>query len=255
MQRKRDLFNAVILIYAYRDLLPAECRLETRAPWGGAAGDNLVPVPPAGTVNKTRRIAPETMDALLAWSLRMLEDIGPDIIAARQAWQQLRQCAHPSQEGFAGLSQRQRLAVLLSGTAKSGGALPGKHDAEGQLVLDEHHLCRLLGVQPSLRMLRSGLQRRMIAESGLPLTEGCPVGAPVSCGRVPVRGLPGWIGRAPCRAWAGAGRRARPASRRCWAAWTGAILRHLCAAVRRPAASRAAAAAAPGSAIHPGLDP
>jgi integrase len=178
--RKRDLLNTVVLIHAYRDLLPAECRLGTRSPWRGAEGENLIPVPPSGRVNKTRRIAPETMEPLLAWSLRMLEDIGPDIAAACRAWQQIRQCSHPSQEGFTGLSQRQRLAVLLARTAESGGVLPGKRDAAGRLVPDEHWLCRLLGAPPGVQALKSGLQRRMATGSGLPLAEGCPLGTPVT---------------------------------------------------------------------------
>jgi integrase len=176
--RKRNLLNTVVLMHAYRDLLPAECRLGTRSPWRGAAGENLIPRPPQGSVNKTRPIAPETMEALLAWSLRMLEDIGPDIAAAHQAWRQLRQCAHPSQEGFSRLSQRQRLSALLSATARSGGALPGKRDDSGQLVPDEYYLCRLLGVRAG--NLTSGPQRRMAAESGLPLAEGCRLGIPVT---------------------------------------------------------------------------
>lgn len=178
--RKRDLLNTVVLIHAYRDLLPAECRLGTRSPWRGAEGEELVPVPRAGLVNKTRRIAPGTMEPLLAWSLRMLEDIGPDIAAACLAWQQLRQCSHPSQEGFTGLSQRQRLAVFLARTAESGRALPGRRDAAGRLVPDESRLCRLLGIPPRVQTLKSGLQRRMVAESGLPLAEGCPLGTPVT---------------------------------------------------------------------------
>jgi integrase len=110
----------------------------------------------------------------------MLEDIGPDIAAACRAWQQMRQCSHPSQEGFTGLSQRQRLAALLARTAGSGGALPGKRNAAGELVPDEHGLCLLLGVSPGIQSLKSGLQRRMVAESGLPLSDGCPLGTPVT---------------------------------------------------------------------------
>lgn len=52
-ERKRDLLNVVILVHAYRDLLPAECRIGPRPPWNGATGENLVPVTSQGTVNKT----------------------------------------------------------------------------------------------------------------------------------------------------------------------------------------------------------
>lgn len=198
-KRKRDLLNAVVLMHAYRDLLPGECRLGTSSPWRGAAGENLVEVPSPGRVNKTRRIAPETMEPLLAWSLRMMEDIGPDIAAACQVWQQVRQCAHPLQEGFAGLPQRQRLTLLLARIAESGGSLPGKRDPAGNLVPDEHWLCRLLNAPPLVQQLTSGLQRRMVAESGLPLSEGLPLGTPVT-GKIdgrPWRGRPITAGELP----------------------------------------------------------
>lgn len=171
--RKRHLLNTVVLAHAYRDLLPESCRMATHAPWGGASGDTLVVVPPTPKVNKTPRIASETMDALLGWSLRMLEDIGPDIAGAWRTYQQLRQGAHPSQTEFTGVPIRQRLAMFLAAARRNGAALPGKRDTDGRVVLDERHLCRLLGLDTSYRSLRSARQRRMVAETGLPLADGC----------------------------------------------------------------------------------
>ncbi|MFC9833712.1 hypothetical protein ACFVKB_07810 [Rhodococcus sp. NPDC127530] len=169
--RKRQLLNTIVLVHAYRDLLPEPCQLATSAPWGGASGDNLVKLPRAPRVNKTPRIAAETMEALLAWSLRMVENIGPDIVDAWRNHQQILQGSHPSQARFVGLPIRQRLAVFLSDGVREGTALPGKHRSDGELKLDESHLCRLLGLNPSYERLSSDRQRRMVAESGLPLTE------------------------------------------------------------------------------------
>ncbi|PBC51856.1 integrase [Rhodococcus sp. ACS1] len=169
--RKRQLLNTVVLVHAYRDLLPQPCRLATSAPWGGASGDNLVKVPRAPRVNKTPRIAAETMEALLAWSLRMLEDIGPDIADAWRTYQQLQQSSHPSQARFVGLPIRQRLAKFLADAAREGTALPGKRRPDGVLALDEQTLLRLMGLGFSYHRLSSARQREMVAESGLPLTE------------------------------------------------------------------------------------
>lgn len=65
-------------------------------------------------VNKTPRIDPATMDALLAWAMRIVEDIGPDIRDAWIAYRQLHDGTHPSQERYDGLLMRDRVAVFLS---------------------------------------------------------------------------------------------------------------------------------------------
>jgi integrase len=171
--RKRHMLATVVLVHAYRDLLPPSCRLGTNSPWDGAAGDALFAVPPVtARVNRTPRIAPATMEALLGWSLLMLENIGPDIVEASRTWRRLRAGVHPSQRGFAGLPIRERLALFLARARREGTALPGKPGKDGRPVLDEHVLCRLLGLDSSYGALRSQLQRSMAAEAGLPLDDG-----------------------------------------------------------------------------------
>ncbi|MFI6357357.1 hypothetical protein ACIBJF_33035 [Streptomyces sp. NPDC050743] len=181
-QRKRALQGAVLLLHSYRDLLPAPCRMATADPWRGARDDALVVVPGPGRVNKTPRIALAMMEALLAWSLRMLEDIGPDVAEARRVWQGLRAGEYRSQAGFDGLPIRDRLARFLA-AAGADAVLPGRRGADGGLVLDEYALCRLLGLDSSHGKLRSDLQRRMAAASGLPIADGCPLPAPIT-GRI-----------------------------------------------------------------------
>lgn len=61
--------------------------------------------------------------------------------------------------------------MLLADTPRPGGALPGKRDDAGKLAPDEFYLSRLLGTTAG--QLTSEPQRRMVAEAGLPLTEGC----------------------------------------------------------------------------------
>lgn len=178
--RKRALLNTVVLVHAYHALLPEQCQLATAAPWNGAAGDNLVKLPRTPKVNKTPRIAAETMEALLAWSLRMVEDIGPDIGPAWRTHQQLQQGSHPSQARFVGLPIRQRLAMFLADATREGTPLPGTRRPDGGLKLDEYHLCRLLGLDLSYHRLSSARQHRMVAESGLSLTEGLSHGTAIT---------------------------------------------------------------------------
>lgn len=81
--RKASLLGSVRTMWVFREHVPQECRLATVEPWGGASAHGLAGQAPPGRENKTPRIAPATMESLLAWSLRMLEVIGPDI---RDAW-------------------------------------------------------------------------------------------------------------------------------------------------------------------------
>lgn len=197
-RRKREPLGSVILLHSYRDLLPGPCRMATADPWGGARGDALVVVPAPGRVNKTPRIASATMEALLAWSLRMLEDSGPDVAEALRTWHELRAGEHPDQSGFAGLPIRDRLARFLA-AAGPDTVLPGRRAADGRLVLDEHVPCRLLGLDSTYGALRSGPQRRMVAASGLPIADGCPLQVPIA-GRIdgrPWREIPITTGELP----------------------------------------------------------
>jgi hypothetical protein len=70
------------------------------SPWDGASGHRLASAPAPGRVNKTPRIAPATMEPLLAWALRVVEDIGPDIRDAWIGYRQLHDGTHPSHQQF-----------------------------------------------------------------------------------------------------------------------------------------------------------
>jgi hypothetical protein len=79
--RKAGLLTAVRRLWAYRAHLPAPARISAD-PFGGASGQAITGGPRYTLANKTPRIAASTMDALLAWSLRTVEDFGPDITTA-----------------------------------------------------------------------------------------------------------------------------------------------------------------------------
>lgn len=165
--RKATLLRAVHTLWLYRGHLPTECRLPEQEPWDGASALSLAAAPQPGRINKTPRIAPETMEALLAWSLRMIEDIGPDIRDAWREYRQLNAATHPSQAAFQGLPLGQRLTILLDRLRLSGGALPGTM-RDGTAELNRSHLMRLLG--KGARSQAAPLTphyRRQVAESGV----------------------------------------------------------------------------------------
>jgi len=176
-RRKRDLFIAVRTAWEYRGRLPPHCRLDTDNPWGGTPPSRLAAAPcrPAGAENTTPRIAPATMEALLGWSLRMVEVIGPDIVAAGTELDRLEAGTHPSQVTLDGSSSRQRLQAFAADASRQGHALPGhlSRNWQEQPRINWSHLARMLQlpqrqVPPSLRPI--------ILNSGLPIDDGSPVG-------------------------------------------------------------------------------
>lgn len=176
-RRKRDLFIAVRTVWDYRAYLPPNCRLDTDNPWDGTPPSRLAAAPcrPAGAENTTPRVAPATMEALLGWSLRMVEVIGPDIVAARAELDQLEAGTHPSQVTLDGLSSRQRLQAFAADTSQQGHALPGhpRRNAQEQPRINWSHLARML--QLPQRQVPPSLQP-IILDSGPPIADGSPVG-------------------------------------------------------------------------------
>jgi integrase len=174
-RRKADLLAIVRTIWLYRPHLPADGRLRTAYPWGSATGKELVHLPTSGPDNKTPRIDPATMDALLAWSLRMIEDIGPDIVAARSEYQQLDDGVHPDQAEYAGLSRAERLAALLDHARRTGAPLPASPARPGKV--NHGHVQRLIGILPADRGGLSRRQHHLLDTCGLPLSTATPIGS------------------------------------------------------------------------------
>jgi integrase len=171
--RKAKLLNVIRILHGFRDLLPGQCQLPEAAPWGGASGHGLAKVTIRGGGCKTPRIAAATMDALLAWSLRMLEDLGPDIAAAWEEYCQLNDGTHPSQRRYDGLAPAERLARFLTDAQRDSTALPGQRDAGGRWQVNASHLSRLLGLDSNLP---AGQARRAAAASELPIAPGSFIG-------------------------------------------------------------------------------
>lgn len=102
----------------------------------------------------------------------MVEVVGPDIRDAWRTFRELDSCAHPSQEVYAGLARQDRLVKFLGATRRSGGELPGHPGGR----INFGHILRLTGTAERDRGGLSAGQRRMIAESGIPVAAGSYVG-------------------------------------------------------------------------------
>lgn len=174
---KSNLFIAVRTVWDYRGRLPPLCRLNTHSPWGGTPPVRLAAAPsrPAGTENTTPRVAAPTMEALLDWSLRMVEVIGPDIVGARAELNQIEAGTHPSQRAFDGLTSRQRLQAFAAAAIERGHALPGhpRRNSQEQPRINWSQLAGML--QLPQRQVPASLQP-VILDSGIPIDDGSPVG-------------------------------------------------------------------------------
>jgi hypothetical protein len=174
-ERKAYLLSAVRILWSYRIHLPAACQISCD-PWDGATGAALAAPPPRPRFNTTPRIAPATMEPLLAWALRMTEDIGPDIAAASREYRQFDDGTHPSQAAVAGLTPRERLEQYLRQARGSGQPLPG-HDPGGGLTVNYSHLARILvfGGQNNYWPWRPAW-KKLVCDAGLPVAPGTYLG-------------------------------------------------------------------------------
>ncbi len=66
-------------LWCYRNRLPDAMRLPATPPWDGEDNQNLLNLPHRGRENATPRIHPDTLQPLLVWSLRFVEDFAEDI--------------------------------------------------------------------------------------------------------------------------------------------------------------------------------
>ncbi|WP_200306150.1 integrase [Streptomyces adelaidensis] len=170
-ERKGSLLRAVRTLWEYRRHLPRECQMATADPWNGASGMSLAKVPAKGRENKTPRIDAATMEALLAWSLHMLEDIGPDILTAHREFQMLEDGTHPDQAPYLGLRPAAALKLFMERAVREGRTLPG-YRASGRHDVNWRHLGRLVGAGG----VTAPGSRKLVRNSGLPVAEDVDLG-------------------------------------------------------------------------------
>jgi integrase len=179
--RQADYLHAVRVLWAYREHLPPECRLPAPRPWGTATARQLAGHTAHSRYNKTPRIHPDTMEALLAWALRVLEDFGPDIRDAFLKDRQLKNGTHPTarfyRENYFGRPVMKRVEHYLPQLRHAGLPLPGQRNEDGTVTLACGHLARVLaleGAGPAYQF--AGKIIAAAAEHGIPLGQDAPLG-------------------------------------------------------------------------------
>jgi integrase len=180
---REDLLAAVQRIWAYRRILPQPDRLPEHPPWGGRSVQDLLRQNRDLNTICTPRIHPGTMSALLAWSLRFVENFAGDIAAAAREYRLLHQ-PRPADHDRDDAGRRSPhdltllIEELLQACHDTGRPLPGHRNANGELVINFWHLARLLGIRDTL--LRTSKYRDLFTAAGLPIIDGAPLSTPVT---------------------------------------------------------------------------
>ncbi len=162
-------------------------RLPAALPWGGDDGDELFGTMSRGRgENRTRRIAEKTMQALLAWSLHVVEDLADDIVAAHAQYLSLKGANRPQRQKApgAGRSPYRRvdrdLAAYLDRLRHEGGSLPGRRTDDGTTQPDWAYLGRILHYDgANMRRLRPNLAAAVLS-CGIPIADAAYLDVPIT---------------------------------------------------------------------------
>ncbi|MDT9686673.1 hypothetical protein RND61_32105 [Streptomyces sp. TRM76323] len=180
---REDFLAVVVRTWTLRELLPDEDdRLPQAPPWNGERVQDILGQSRVSEENRTPRIHPATMTALLKWCLRFVEDFADDIITAFDEYKTLSARSRTrSATAPAAMAGRRRspgtvpllVEGLLDDYRARGLPLPGRRDANGQTVVNHYILGLQLGIQIT------GKARRTVTVSGLPVADDAYLTAPV----------------------------------------------------------------------------
>ncbi|WP_406263420.1 hypothetical protein OIA45_47675 (plasmid) [Streptomyces chartreusis] len=162
-------------LWAHRSVLPASMRLPEAPPWEGEDTGDLLGRTRNRRENRTRRIGEATMEMLLVWAIRFVEDFAEDILAAQSEHRELMsrtpdarraaaQRGEPPSTGYGRGALKPKAAAYLAGLRERGEALPGRRNKAGELEIDWRRLAAVLGCSDSVEDTGTG---RMIIESGV----------------------------------------------------------------------------------------
>lgn len=92
----RHALTAVRAWWSRSEILPEDIRLPADVPWGGRVPSELLGFESTQLANRTPRINDVTINALVAWSLRIVEDWGPDVVRLLAERERLRNELSPT---------------------------------------------------------------------------------------------------------------------------------------------------------------
>ncbi len=184
---RASLLVEVRRLWSYRSLLPDDLQLPEAPPWGHDRPSDLIGSAKGPRENLTPRIAADTMEMLLMWCLRLVEDFADDIITGYHEYLHLwnrSPSAHHRARGYTKkhTSPRQAESALrswLDRLDEAGEGLPSRPGPDGEQHVDWPHLCRLFNVNEHVFRPQRPL-RRIIDGAGLPLVGPALLDTPIT---------------------------------------------------------------------------
>ncbi|MEU4814912.1 hypothetical protein AB0G03_04595 [Micromonospora aurantiaca] len=172
IERRYRRITEIRRLWIHRDILPPALRLPEAPPWDGEDTRDLLKRRRSDSENRTRRINEHTMQTLLNWAVRFVENFSDDIIGAWDEYRLLlsrrpehhRGKPHPRHSG----ELQAAVVAYLERLRVRGDSLPGRRRADGTLEPAWRHIAATLNCNGSFQHTQSG---RLIKESGLPIID------------------------------------------------------------------------------------
>ena len=183
--QREDMLATVMRAWNLRHLLAPEDRLPQAPPWDGERIRDVLGQGRQVEENRTPRIHPNTMTALLSWSLRFIEVFADDIIAAFTEYKTLSTRNYHTRvrkHGPIPASKRRpyntipaMLADLFANYRARNRPLPGRRDASGTLTINNYFLGLQLDAEISKRAATA-----VAAELGMAIGDDTYLFAPIT---------------------------------------------------------------------------
>ncbi len=175
-------------LWAYRDVLPEAMRLPDAPPWAGEDTQDLLAGKRSRSMdNRTRRIGEPTMQMLLSWAIRFIEDFADDILAAHAESVELHARTTMGRRRAGPRHHRQprhrsgelapKVTAYLEDLRARGEALPGRRLDNGDLVVNWRYVAAALNCAESFSQTTTA---RLVTESGLPIREFTYLETPIN---------------------------------------------------------------------------
>lgn len=182
---KSGLLVEVRRLWSYRNRLPEPLQLPVSPPWDGDEPRDLLGITVRAGVNRTPRIHADTIDVLLLWSLRFVDDFANDILSAFHAYLVLWP-RHPSvrdrQVRIAGRpidDVLPEVADYLARLHATGAALPGRPGSGDAMEVHWPFLTRMFNASENA-FRTGGRARALVEQAGLPIADNAYLGTPIT---------------------------------------------------------------------------
>jgi integrase len=173
IQQRYRRITEVRRLWFHRHLLPPDLRLPEAPPWDGEDTRDLIGRRRPERENRTPRISETTMQLLLRWAIRFVEDFSDDILAAcdeHKRWlSRIPTRSTPRGSRRSPGQLRAEAETYLDALRSSGQGLPGKPGPDGELEIDWSRLAAQLRCDATIKTTSTG---QMVRQSGLPIEHG-----------------------------------------------------------------------------------